>query len=99
MLLRGLEGVFFLIGGKLLYNVVLVSAVQHKSVIIIYGGTSGKEPAYQCRRHNMQIGSLGGEDPLEEGVATHTSILAWRIPWTEEPGGLQSMGLQRVGHD
>ena len=39
---------------------------------------------------------LGGEDPLEKGMATHSSILAWRIPWTEEPGGLQSMGSQRV---
>ena len=43
--------------------------------------------------------SLGWEDPLEKEMATHSSILAWRIPWTEEPGGLQSMGLQRVGHD
>ena len=42
---------------------------------------------------------LGGEDPLEEGMATHSSILAWRIPWTEEPGGLQSVGSQRVRHD
>ena len=42
---------------------------------------------------------LGREDPLEEGMATHSSILAWRIPWTEEPGGLQSMGSKRVGHD
>ena len=42
--------------------------------------------------------SLGREDPLEEGMATHSSILAWRILWTEEPGGLQSMGSQRVGH-
>ena len=41
----------------------------------------------------------GQEDPLEEGTATHSSILAWRIPWTEEPGGLQSMGSQRVRHD
>ena len=47
----------------------------------------------------MQVRSLGEEDPLEEGKATHSSILAWRIPWTEEPGGLQSMGSQRVGHD
>ena len=45
------------------------------------------------------VRSLGREDPLEEGMATHSSILAWRIPWTEEPGGLQSMGSQRVGHD
>ena len=46
----------------------------------------------------MWIQSLGQEDPLEEGMATHSSILAWRIPWTEEPGGLQSMGSQRVRH-
>ena len=43
--------------------------------------------------------SLGLEDRLEEEMATHSSILAWKIPWTEEPGLLQSMGLQRVGHD
>ena len=42
---------------------------------------------------------LGGDDPLEEGMATHSRILAWRIPWTEEPGGLQSVGSQRVRHD
>ena len=45
------------------------------------------------------VQSLGWEDALEEGMATHPSILAWRIPWTEEPGGLQSMQLQRVGHN
>ena len=45
------------------------------------------------------VWSLGGEDPLEEGMATHFSILAWRIPWTEESGRLQSIGFQRVGHD
>ena len=47
----------------------------------------------------MQVLSLGQEDPLEEGMATHSSSLAWRIPWTEEPGGLQSTGSQRVRHD
>ena len=47
----------------------------------------------------MQVPSLGWEDPLEEGMSTHSSILAWRIPWTEEPGSLQSIGLHRVGHD
>ena len=47
----------------------------------------------------MQVRSLGGEDPLEEEMATHSSILAWRIPWKEEPGRLQFIGLQRVGHD
>ena len=48
---------------------------------------------------DTEVQSLGWEDPLEKGTATHSSILAWRIPWTEEPGGLPSMGLQRVGHD
>ena len=46
----------------------------------------------------MHVRSRHWEDPLEEGKATHSNILAWRIPWTEDPGGLQSMGLQRVGH-
>ena len=54
------------------------------------GGASGKEPACQCRTW---------EGPLEEGMATHSSILAGRIPWIEEPGWLQSIRLQRVGHD
>jgi len=56
---------------------------------------SSKESACQCRRH----GSLGQEDPLEKEMATHSSILAWEIPWTEEPGRLPSMGSQRAGHD
>ena len=46
-----------------------------------------------------RVQSLGQEDPLEKGMATHSSILAWRIPWTEAPGGLQSMGWQRIGRD
>ena len=52
-------------------------------------------PAMQETR----VESLREEDPLEKGMATHSSILAWRIPWTEKPGGLHSTGLQRVGHD
>ena len=55
-----------------------------------------KLPAMQ-KTQEMQVRSLGQEEPLEKGVATHSSILAWRILWTEEPGGLQSMGSQR--HD
>ena len=47
----------------------------------------------------MQVKPLGWEDPLEEGMATHSSILAQRIPWTGEPGRLQSIGLQDIGHD
>ena len=57
------------------------------------GGASGKELACQCRRHKRH--GLGLEDSLEEGMATHSSILTWRIPWTEESGGLQFMELQR----
>ena len=46
-----------------------------------------------------QVGSLGPEDPLEEEMASHSSVLTWKIPWTEKPGRLWSMGLQRVGHN
>ena len=46
-----------------------------------------------------QVRSLGQEDPLEKEMSAHSNILAWKIPWAEEPAGLQSMGLQRVGHD
>ena len=60
------------------------------------GGSDVKNlPAIQ----ETWVQSLGQEDLLEKEMATHSSILAWRIPWTEEPGRLQSMGLQRVGHD
>ena len=47
----------------------------------------------------MRVQCLGRKDLLEEGMATHSAVLAWRIPWTEEPGGLQSLGMQRDGHD
>ena len=60
------------------------------------GGSDGKEPA--CMQ-DIQVQSQSGEGALEKGMATHRSIPAWRIPWTEEPGGLQSMGSQRVRHD
>ena len=61
--------------------------------------SSGKEPTCQCRRHKTYGFALGWEDPLEEGMATHWSIFAWRIPWTKESRGLWSIDLQRVGHD
>ena len=62
----------------------------------IPGGSEGKASA--CNAGDL--GSIPGlEDPLEEGMATHSSIFAWRIPWTGEPDGLQSIGSQRVGHD
>jgi len=62
------------------------------------GGASGKDPPMQ-ETEEMRVWSQGQEDPLEEGTATHSSIFAWRIPQTEESGGLRSMGLQRVRHD
>ena len=64
------------------------------------GITSGKEPAFQCRRLKRHgFNPLGQEDPLEEGLTIHSSILAWRILWTEEPGEEQPAGLQRVGYN
>ena len=54
------------------------------------------EPACRCRRQKRLVPSLGQEDPPVKGMATHSIFLAWRLPWTEEPDGLQSMGLQRV---
>ena len=58
-----------------------------------------KNPTAMQETQEMQVQSLGWEDPLKEGMAIHSSILAWRIPWTEKPGGLQSMGSQRFRHN
>ena len=64
------------------------------------GDSSGKELACHCKRRKRHgFNPWVGKIPLEEGMTTHSSILAWRIPGTEMPGGLQSMGLQRVRHD
>ena len=60
------------------------------------GSSDGKESACYA---GDRVWSLDQEDPLEKGMATHSSILAWRIPWTDEPGRLQSIGLQRLRHD
>ena len=60
------------------------------------GGSDGKE---FTSMQETRVRFLDWEDPLEKGIATHSSILTWKISWTEEPGELQSMGLQRVGHD
>ena len=77
-----------------------VDLVPEKDLLGFQGGAIGKGPASQCRR----LKTCGSnpwirKDLLEQGTTTHSSILAWRISWTEEPGGLQSMGSQRVGHD
>ena len=72
------------------------SPVQAMIHGVFPGGSVVKNPIL---KQEMQVQSLGWEDPLEKEMATHSSILAWRIPWTEEPGGLQSLGLQRAGDD
>ena len=63
------------------------------------GGSAVKNSPAMQEMQEMQFWSLDWEDPLEEERATHSSILAWKIPWTEEPGGLWFMQLQSVGHD
>ena len=65
---------------------------MHKTGILLGGSVVKNPPAMQ----ETQVQPLGQEDPLEKGMASHSNILAWRIPWTKEPGGLQSMGSQRV---
>ena len=72
----------FIFDGNLTQNRASLVAQMVKNTLVI---------------QETQIRSLGWEDPLEKGMATHSSMLAWRIPWTEDPGG--SVGLQRVGHD
>ena len=73
----------------------LVVWYDHMTTASLVAQLIKNQPAMQ----ETWVRSLGWEDPLEKEMATHSSILAWRIPWTEEPGGLQSIGLQRVGHD
>ena len=84
-------------------------------VIIVLGEKFPKIIKLRCNKHlsfpsdsavknppamqDTWVQSLDQENPLKEGMATHSSILAWRIPWTEEPGGLESIGSQRVGHN
>ena len=69
------------------------------SLLLGSGNPGGSADRAFPAMRQTQLQSLGGEDSLEKGIAIHSSILAWRVPWTEEPGGLQSMGLQRVRHN
>ena len=76
--------------------------LQRYVLVYVYGllqWLSDKESAFQCRRHRIHRFIPGSGRSLEESIATHSSILDQRIPWTDEPGGLQSMGSQRVGQD
>ena len=81
-------------------NAILLGHVCDKeSVIYIFQDSLVAPMVESAAMHKMSIPSLGKEDPLEKEMATHSSILAWKIPWMQEPGRVQSMGLQRVGHD
>ena len=77
-------------GGGVLLEITLKGGLGFPHNLVVKNPSAMQE---------MQASSLGQEDPLEEAMTTHSSILAWRLPWTEEPGGLQSMGSQRVRHD
>ena len=77
------------------FSTLLDFTLLHMSTIHS-GGSNSKESA--CSAEGL-VWSLSWEDPLVKGMDTNSSILAWRIPWTEEPGGLESLGLQRVGHN
>ena len=78
-----------------MYILQFRNCVLQKEALSLVAQIVKNLPAMQETR----VRSLGWEDPLEEEIATHSGTLAWKIPWTEEPGGLQSMGLQRVGHN
>ena len=68
-------------------------------MVLYYDSPRGQMVKHLPATQDTWVQSLGREDPLEKEMATHSSILAWRIPWTEKPGGLQSTGSQRVRHD
>ena len=74
------------------------SVIRFRNCLILFPGGSDTVKNLPAMPET-QVQSLGWEDPLEKGMATHSGILAWRIPWMEEPGGLQSTGSQRVGHN
>ena len=73
--------------------------VNIESVMLVWASLVAQRLKHLPPMQETWVQSLGQEDPLEKEMATHSSILAWRIPWTEEPSGLQSMGSQRVRHD
>ena len=80
------------------YVILIVIIFIFQSCMIIWATLVAQTVKNLPVRQDTQLRSLGQEDPLEKGMATHSSNLAWRIPWTELPGGLQYMGSQRVGH-
>ena len=86
---------------KIYLNSCVCVCVQiHKYIVYIHTGFPGGSDGKVSACNGGDLGSIPGwKDPLEKEMAPHSSTLAWKIPWTEKPGGLQSMGLQRIGHD
>ena len=84
-------------------TIIVITVITNAIYSAYYGASPGgsvvRNPPAMQELQETRVQSLGREDSLEEGMATHCRVPAWRIPWTEEPGGLQSMGPQRVGHD
>ena len=78
---------------------ILVSIILYIYIYIHNGFPRGSDGKESSAMQDTRVRSLGLEDPLDKGMATHSSILAWTIPWTEKTGGLQSMGPQKVGHN
>ena len=85
--------------GCLLQVTDLVKTIRYPPSMGFPGGSVAKDPPAMQEMHGMQVQLLGQENTLEEGMATHFNILAWRIPWAKEPGGQPSIGSQRLGHD
>ena len=84
---------------RLIHSFDNTNSVNMGRALVLKNQSANARDALLERCIEMQVQPLGGEDPLEEGMTTHSSMLAWRIPRTEEPGELQSMILQRVGHN
>ena len=80
-------------------DLVREQQIKNKQTLLTPSFPGGSEVKRLPAMWETWVQSLGWEDPVEKEMATHSSILAWRIPWMEEPGGLQSTGSQRVGHD
>ena len=85
--------------GAVAYFILFCGWYDIKDELVLVIGSAVKNLPAMQEPQGLRVQSLGEEDPLEERMATHSGILAWRIPWTEQPGRVQSMGLCRVGHD
>ena len=86
-------------GDRAMVFVVVLVLIVMVAAVMVAGFPSGSDGKESDCNVETWVQSLGWEDPLEKGMATHSNILAWRIPWTEEPGGRQSMGSQRIEQD